>query len=85
MGVTDNVQSISASPQEAERGTYSLETLAKVLGALNQDGLVLLKGVIPVQVIDDLNAKMCKDVEEMLANPDQVFNHGIKCKNVLIK
>lgn len=77
---TDNAQSIFLSDQERLEGKYSLETLAKVLGALNQDGLVVLKNVIPVDTIDKINTWMCDDADRRIRDPNQKFNFGIKCK-----
>jgi hypothetical protein len=54
-GSTDNAQSIPLSHQERLEGKYSPETLSRVLGALHQDGLVVLKDVIPVETIDKFN------------------------------
>lgn len=80
-GPADNVQSISMGEKERREGKYSLETLAKVLGALHQDGLVVLKDVIPVEIIDKFNTRMCDDADRMIRDPAQEYNHGIKCKS----
>lgn len=66
---------------EAERaaGKYSPETLARILGAMNQDGFVVLKNVIPVEVIDKLNTWMSADAERRINDPSQEYNHGVKC------
>jgi len=77
---TDNAQAIFLSDQERLEGKYSPETLAKVLGALHQDGLVVLKDVIPVDTIDKFNTWMCDDADRRLRDPSQKFNFGIKCK-----
>ncbi|KAH7304514.1 phytanoyl-dioxygenase family protein [Stachybotrys elegans] len=81
VGATD-VQSIFISDQERFEGKYSPETLVKVLGALNQDGLVVLKNVIPVETIDKLNTWMCDDADRRICDPSQEYNHGIK-SNIL--
>ncbi|KAF3003969.1 hypothetical protein E8E14_005836 [Neopestalotiopsis sp. 37M] len=78
----DDVQSIALSKEELEQGRYGTETLAKALSAMHQDGLVVLKDVIPVDIIDKLNAKMCEDAEKRIADPSQGYNHGIK-SNIL--
>lgn len=81
MAVTpkDDVQQIFMSEQERQAGKYSAETLGRVLGAMNHDGLIVLKEVIPVDLIDRINAKMCKEADDKLADPSQAYNHGIKC------
>lgn len=74
-----SAQSISISEEELQRGHYDAETLAKALNAMHQDGLVVLKDVIPVALLDNLNKKMCHDAEEKVSDPSQGYNHGIKC------
>jgi hypothetical protein len=76
----DDVLSIAPSTEELEQGRYGTETLAKALSAMHQDGLVVLKDVIPVEIIDKLNAKMCEDAEKRIADPSQGYNHGIRCE-----
>ncbi|ETN43945.1 uncharacterized protein HMPREF1541_11076 [Cyphellophora europaea CBS 101466] len=77
-GATDGPAAIVLTKEERRRGIYAPETLGKVLSALHQDGLVLLKGIIDVGHIDAINSKMCEEVEHFLADPKQAFNHGIK-------
>ncbi|KAI1319314.1 phytanoyl-dioxygenase family protein [Xylariaceae sp. FL0255] len=74
----DHVQQISMSEGERKARKYSPQTLIQALSAMNHDGLVVLKNVIPVEIIDKINAKMCDDADRMLADPSQVYNHGIK-------
>lgn len=76
----DHVQGFAPSADEARNGRYSPEHLVRVLDAMNQDGVVLLKGVIPVDIIDKLNKEMCADADRRIADPSQEYNHGIKCK-----
>ena len=61
-------------------GKYSLQSLQKAVEAMNQDGLVVLKGVIDVKHIEALNAKMCADAEKKRTDPNQKYNHRVKCK-----
>lgn len=75
----DNVQSIFMDEEERRDGKYKPQTLAKVLSAMHQDGLVVLKDVIPVDQIDKLNEWMCADAERRLSDPTQGYNHGVKC------
>jgi hypothetical protein len=70
------------SEDERREGKYSFQTRSKALGALHQDGLVVLKGVIPVEMIDKLNAKMCQDADERISDPSQGYNHGVKCEHL---
>lgn len=76
----DPPQAIEPTDKERQAGVYSPRNLQRVLGALHQDGLVVLKDVIDRQHIDALNEAMCEDAEKKLADPKQTFNHDIKCK-----
>ncbi|KAJ9156200.1 Phytanoyl-dioxygenase family protein [Pleurostoma richardsiae] len=74
----DDVVVVTISDEERRRGAYSPLSLAKVLGAMHQDGLVVLRGVIDVEHIDALNAKMCEDADKKIADPSQQYNHNVK-------
>ncbi|KAH8647358.1 phytanoyl-dioxygenase family protein [Xylariales sp. PMI_506] len=74
----DRVQQILVSEEERKTGKYNPRTLAQALGALHQDGLVVLKDVIPVEVIDKLNIVMCAEADRRINDPCQEYNHGIK-------
>jgi hypothetical protein len=76
----DDVKSIFMDERERRDGKYSAETLAKILGAMHQDGLVVLKDVIPTEIIDKINVSMCVDADLKIRDPSQGYNHGVKCK-----
>jgi hypothetical protein len=76
---TDHVQTITLSDDERRKGKYPPLTLQKALEAMHQDGLVVLKGVIDVKHIDALNEKMCAEADQKRADPDQIYNHAVKC------
>ena len=67
------------SEEERRQGVYSPLSLTRVLEALNQDGVVVLRAVIDTEHIDALNEKMCEEAEARIADPDQEYNHGVKC------
>lgn len=46
---------------------------------MNHDGVVVLKNVIPIKIIERLNTKMCEDADRKIADPAQGYNHGVKC------
>lgn len=75
----DGVKVITMSEAERASGYYRPQTLEKALEAMYQDGFVVLRGVIGVDFIDKLNEKMCEDAERKIADPTQLYNHGIKC------
>lgn len=77
----DAPQAIAPTDKERLAGVYSPRNLQRVLGALHQDGLVVLKDVIDKEHIDSLNAVMTADAEKRIADPNQQFNHNVKCKS----
>lgn len=79
----DDVKQIFLTEEERKNGKYSPRTLVEVLEAMNQDGLVVLKGVIPVETINKLNKNMCADADRRILDPSQSYNHGLKCKSKL--
>lgn len=76
----DGPQAIAPSDKERQAGVYSPRNLQRVLGALHQDGLVVLENVIDKEHIDSLNAVMTADAEKYIADPKQEFNHNVKCE-----
>lgn len=78
----DAPQAIGPTDKERSAGVYSPRNLQRVLSGLHQDGLVVLRGVIDLSHVDALNDAMCRDAEKKIADPTQVFNHDLKCKNL---
>lgn len=78
------VRVISLSEEDRHQGKYTPISLGKVLEAMHQDGLVVLKGVIDVNHIEKLNKKMCIDADIKRKDPSQVYNHLVKCKCINI-
>lgn len=76
----DGPQAIAPTDKERLAGVYSPRNLQRVLGALHQDGLVVLKNVIDKEHVDSLNAVMTAEAEERIADPEQQFNHNVKCE-----
>lgn len=76
----DGPHAIAPTDKERQAGVYSPRNLQRVLGALHQDGLVVLKDVIDKGHIDSLNAVMTADAEKRIADPKQEFNHNVKCE-----
>lgn len=76
----DAAQALFLTEKEQKARSYSLKTLQKILEALHQDGLVVLKGVIDVEHIDALNKVMCEDADKIVADGTKEYNHNVKCK-----
>lgn len=79
----DAPQAITPTEKERSAGVYTPQNLQRVLSGLHQDGLVVLRGVIDLSHVDSLNDAMCRDAEEKMADPNQVFNHDVKCESLL--
>jgi len=79
----DGPQAITPSAEELAKGAFSSLSLTRVLEALHQDGLVVLRNVVDLEHVDTLNEKMCKDADERIADPTQEFNHSVACMSVL--
>lgn len=77
----DNPQAVSPNDRERGVGVYSARNLQKVLGALHQDGLVILRDVIDKAHIDSLNLSMSEEAQRRLNDPEQRFNHNLKCRS----
>ncbi|KAI3325911.1 phytanoyl-dioxygenase family protein [Xylariaceae sp. AK1471] len=71
-------QAALATPGERSAGAYSPCNLQRILSALHQDGLVILKGVVDTQHIDAVNQAMCEQAERSLADPNKVYNHNVR-------
>lgn len=77
----DAPRSITPTAKERQEGVYSSRNLQAVLGALHRDGLVVLRDVIDKDHVDSLNVWMTEDAEERINDPEQKFNHNIKCES----
>lgn len=76
----DDVRAVVMSEEERLGSKYSPLNLQKALEAMHQDGLVVLKDVIDVEHIEALNKEMCADADKKRDDPNQIFNHKVKCK-----
>ncbi|TEA14407.1 Kanamycin B dioxygenase [Colletotrichum sidae] len=74
----DDARVITMTDEERVSGLYAPRTLELALEAMHQDGFVVLRGVLDVDLVDKLNRRMIADAEEKLADPSQLYNHGIK-------
>ncbi|PSR85674.1 phytanoyl-dioxygenase family protein [Coniella lustricola] len=74
----DAPQAVAPTAKERQAGVYSARNLQKALGALHQDGLVVLQGIIDKGHIDALNATMCEEASQRIADPKQAYNQNVK-------
>jgi hypothetical protein len=73
-------RTVALSDEERINGRYSDWSLQQALEAMHQDGLVVLKGVVDVDHIKALNERMSADAEKKRDDPNQVYNHLVRCK-----
>lgn len=76
----DGPQAIEPTANERRAGVFSARNLQRVLGALHQDGLVILRDVVDRDHLDALNTTMCEDASKRLADPKQAFNQNVRCE-----
>jgi hypothetical protein len=76
----DAARSIFATPTELKASKYSIPNIQAALEALHQDGFVVLKSVVDVAHVQNLNAFMSKEAEDLVKNNSKPFNQGVKCK-----
>jgi predicted O-methyltransferase YrrM len=79
VGSPAKVKAIHLGEDERMAKKFNPETLAKALSGMHEDGVVVLKNVIPVEEIDKINAWIFQDAERRLKDPSQKYNHGVKC------
>lgn len=75
-----DVRTVILSAEERLNGKYTDWSLQQALEAMHQDGLVVLKGVVDLDHIKALNERMSADAEKKRDDPNQVYNHSVKCK-----
>lgn len=75
-----DVRAVILSDEERLNGKYSDWSLQQALEAMHQDGLVVLKGVVDLDHIKALNERMSADAEKKRDDPNQVYNHSVKCR-----
>ncbi|KAJ4288104.1 hypothetical protein N0V90_012121 [Kalmusia sp. IMI 367209] len=69
-------RAVFATTHEKQQGVYSASNLQKALEALNQDGLVVLKGLVDTAHVDALNDYMSSKTDEIVNNMSN-YNHGV--------
>jgi hypothetical protein len=74
----DAPRKINPTHEELQSNAYDSSNLEAALEALHQDGFVVLKSVVNVKHIENLNAYMTKDAEHLIKI--KPFNQGVNCK-----
>ncbi|KAI9739966.1 MAG: hypothetical protein M1818_005022 [Claussenomyces sp. TS43310] len=78
----DAPRAITAKPEELRDSRYENVNIWHALEALHQDGFVVLKGVVDVTHIAQLNEYMCKEAEVLVSSNAKPFNQGVN-SNIL--
>jgi hypothetical protein len=66
--------SLAPSPEEIAAGKLTAENLETARRAVNDDGMVVLEGIVDVAHLDLLKTRMLEDLKSILARPDAPFN-----------
>lgn len=74
----DAPRQIHPTPEELKASAYDSSNVEAALEALHQDGFVVLKSVVDVKHIENLNSYMAKDAEHLIKI--KPFNQGVNCK-----
>lgn len=74
---------ITPTPEELKVNAYESRNIEAALEALHQDGFVVLKSVVDVNHIENLNKYMAKDADHIMKNNLKPFNQGVNCKLIL--
>lgn len=82
--VIDAPRSVFLTAEERNYGAYDSANLQKALEGMQQDGLVVLKGVADVEHVDALNKFMTAEADDVLEvkskEPISAWNQGVPCK-----
>ncbi|KAI9737081.1 MAG: hypothetical protein M1834_000671 [Cirrosporium novae-zelandiae] len=73
----DRPRVIEMSAEERKKNSYNVSTLQKALEAMHQDGFVVLKSVVDVSHVNDLNRFMGAETPDILKDK-RYFNHGVR-------
>lgn len=75
----DAPRCIVATPEELKTACYDNPNIQAALEALHQDGFAVLKGVVDVTHIKQINSYMAKEADDLVANKKKAFNQGVNC------
>lgn len=77
--VKDAPRTVRATVDELKTTFYDTPNLQAALEALHQDGFVVLKSIVDVNHIDQINSYMSKEADELVKNETKPFNQGVNC------
>ncbi|KAG4027941.1 hypothetical protein MFRU_025g00080 [Monilinia fructicola] len=80
--VKDAPRTVRATVDELKTTFYDTPNLQAALEALHQDGFVVLKSIVDVNHIDQINSYMSKEADELVKNETKPFNQGVN-SNIL--
>lgn len=75
--IADAPREIHPTPEELRASAYDSSNIEAALGALHQDGFVVLKSVVDVDHVEKLNTFMSKDAEHLVKIKPR--NQGVDC------
>lgn len=75
----DAPRTIRATPQELKASRFDSPNIQAALEALHQDGFVVLKSVVDVAHVDNINSYMTREADDLVKNKAKPFNQGVNC------
>jgi hypothetical protein len=79
-GAPDSPRLIHPTAEELAASRYEVENITTALEALHQDGFVVLKSVVEVSHVRNINEFMSKEADQLLDTNAKPFNQGVDCK-----
>ncbi|PWN33532.1 phytanoyl-CoA dioxygenase [Meira miltonrushii] len=75
---SERIFCIKPESTEKREGSLSQRHMQSALEALHHDGIVMLEDVIPLNLLDSLNERMCKDTKTLIGRgEDGPFNYNL--------
>jgi hypothetical protein len=71
---------ITPTTEELQASLYNSPNIQAALEALHQDGFVVLKNVVNVTHVENINAFMTKEADDLLKSNAKPFNQGVNCR-----
>jgi hypothetical protein len=77
---TNAASLICPTTEELAAARYDAQNITAALEALHQDGFVVLKSVVNISHIHNINEYMRVEADDLLQRNAKPFNQGVNCK-----
>jgi hypothetical protein len=78
-GAQDTARLIYPTTEELAVNHYEVKNITAALEALHQDGFVVLKSVVDISHVRNIDKFMSKEADHLLDTNAKPFNQGIDC------